>query len=62
LYFISPYYTEFKQTINIISSCKTLFSQRKHFYKQKQLLNHNEFINLWTPEQNYYASTTKFMN
>lgn len=54
-------YTKFKQTISIMSCCNELYSYRKTLYKQKQLLNNNDVIDLWSPEKDYYASTTKFM-
>jgi hypothetical protein len=54
-------YTKFKQTIVIMGCCRELFSYRKILYNQKQLLKHTEVIDLWTPEKDYYASTTKFM-
>lgn len=54
-------YTKFKQTISIMGCCNELYSYRKTLYKQKQLLNNSEVIDLWSPEKDYYASTTKFM-
>ena len=53
-------WTNFKTTISIIGSCKHLFSLRKQFYLEKQLLNNEKTINHWTPEENYYASTKDF--
>jgi hypothetical protein len=54
-------YTKFKQTISIMGCCNELYSYRKELYKNKQLLNNSEVIDLWSPEKDYYASTTKFM-
>lgn len=54
-------WTNFKRTIAIIGSCKSLWSTRKQLYIEKQLLNNTEVIDHWTPEQNYYNSTKQFM-
>jgi hypothetical protein len=44
-----------RRSIAIIGSCKVLWERRKLFYKEKGAFNHTTEINLWTPEQNYYA-------
>lgn len=56
-------YVNFRRSIALISTCKTLWERRKLFYLQKGNIwypNAAE-INLWTPEQNYYALDKLFI-
>lgn len=53
-------WANFKTTIAIIGSCKSLFALRKKIYLEKQLLKNDNTINHWSPEENYYASINQF--
>jgi hypothetical protein len=54
-------WSNFETSTSIIRTCKNLWYRKRIFYKQKHLLWYSKpLLNIWNPEQQFYASSQRF--